>query len=297
MKLIHCQWPDLKVPSGYQVISTDIKSMSALEIERVEIYIPRYMGGVSTLQEIEKFPHLTLVQLLTAGYDDALPYIRKGVRLSNARGVHDYSTAELALGLITHHIIGIRGYVADMSSWTWNDTQRDSLLGKKVAIVGAGAIGRQIEKFLSPLNIDCTFFGRSTREDIHSISELTEMIGDFDIVILILPLTKESRGLISTRELSMMKDGALLVNLARGAIVDTEALVAELKRGRISAALDVTDPEPLPSTHELWRLPNVVITPHVGGNSKAFEPQARAFCEKQLERFVATGELSNEIEI
>ena len=296
MRLIHCQWPDIKVPVDFKVISDDPSQLSQNEKENLEIYIPKYMGGPKVWGEIANFPNLKVVQLLMAGYEEALPHMRKGVRLCNARGVHDQSTAELGIALMASHFLGIKGYIKNMESGKWDGSRRDSLYRKKVAIIGAGSVGTRIKEMLDVFHVECTFFARSARAGIHSISELPTKISKFDAVVLILPLTSESRHLISKRELSLMKPGSLLVNLARGPVVKTDDLVEVLKGGAISAALDVTDPEPLPSDHELWGLPNVIISPHVGGNSSAFEPQARKFLEEQISRYASKGELINEID-
>ena len=296
MKLIHCQWPDLKVPSGYKVIATDPTQLSSSERESVEIYIPKYMGGAKVWSEIANFPNLKVVQLLMAGYEEALPHMRKGLRLCNAKGVHDQSTAELGVALMASHFLGIKSYIKNMESGKWNGAQRDSLYGKKVAIVGAGSVGTRLKEMLDAFKVESNFYARTARAGVNAFSEFSERISEFDAVVLILPLTSESRHLITKKELSSMKRGALLVNLARGAVVKTDDLVSVLKEGLIAAALDVTDPEPLPSDHELWKLPNVIISPHVGGNSSAFEPQARKFLEEQIARYANSGALINEIE-
>ena len=285
MKLIHCQWDDLLIPKGYAITTKSPAELAPSERENVEIYMPKYMGGAAALSAIADFPNLKLVQLLMAGYEDALPHMRKGVRLCNARGVHDQSTAELGVALLASYFLGIKSYLKNMEIGKWDGARRDSLYSKKVAIVGAGSVGTRIKEMLDVFKVESTFFARSARQGVFAISELEQRISGFDAVVLVLPLTSETRHLITLKELSSMKPGGLLVNL----------LVA-LKRGKISAALDVTDPEPLPSDHELWHLTNVIITPHVGGNSNAFEPQAREFLEEQLERYVATGQLINEIE-
>jgi phosphoglycerate dehydrogenase-like enzyme len=296
MKLIHCQWSDLKVPSGYKVIATDPTQLSSSERESVEIYIPKYMGGAKVWSKIANFPNLKVVQLLMAGYEEALPHMRKGLRLCNAKGVHDQSTAELGVALMASHFLGIKSYIKNMESGKWDGAQRDSLYGKKIAIIGAGSVGTRLKEMLDAFKVESIFYARTARAGVNAFSEFSERISEFDAVVLILPLTSESRHLITKKELSSMKHGALLVNLARGAVVKTDDLVSVLKEGLIAAALDVTDPEPLPSDHELWKLPNVIISPHVGGNSSAFEPQARKFLEEQIARYANSGALINEIE-
>jgi len=231
-----------------------------------------------------------------AGYEEALPHMRKGLRLCNAKGVHDQSTAELGVALMASHFLGIKSYIKNMESGKWDGAQRDSLYGKKIAIIGAGSVGTRLKEMLDAFKVESIFYARTARAGVNAFSEFSERISEFDAVVLILPLTSESRHLITKKELSSMKHGALLVNLARGAVVKTDDLVSVLKEGLIAAALDVTDPEPLPSDHELWKLPNVIISPHVGGNSSAFEPQARKFLEEQIARYANSGALINEIE-
>ena len=183
-----------------------------------------------------------------------------------------------------------------MESGKWDGAQRDSLYGKKIAIIGAGSVGTRLKEMLDAFKVESISYARTARAGVNAFSGFSERISEFDAVVLILPLTSESRHLITKKELSSMKRGALLVNLARGAVVKTDDLVSVLKEGLIAAALDVTDPEPLPSDHELWKLPNVIISPHVGGNSSAFEPQARKFLEEQIARYANSGALINEIE-
>ena len=293
---IWCQWADLRIPPTFELDVRPIGELSSAELAEIDIYIPKYMGGAATLTPITQMTKLKWVQLLTAGYEDAIPHLRPGIQLFNARGVHDFSTAELTTAMVLAHLTGLPGYLSDMRSGYWRTSQRDSIYQKKIAIIGAGSVGGKIGEFLAPFNVEITFFARSARPGVRSISELNDAIGSFDVVILIVPLTKETRHLIGKEQLKLVRDGALLVNVARGGVVDTDALLAELKSGRISAALDVTDPEPLPSEHELWRLSNVLITPHVGGNSAAFEPQAKEFLFRQLTALAKGEAMSNQIE-
>jgi phosphoglycerate dehydrogenase-like enzyme len=130
---------------------------------------------------------------------------------------------------------------------------------------------------------------------VRSIAELDSIIGDLDIVILIVPLTEETRNLMDEKRIAAMKSGALLVNVARGPVVNTQALVQALNSGHIKAVVDVTDPEPLPEQHPLWRAPNIIISPHVGGDSAAFEPHGRALVEAQCQRLSKGQALINEI--
>ncbi|MEU2211072.1 2-hydroxyacid dehydrogenase [Streptomyces hygroscopicus] len=241
--------------------------------------------------------NLRVVQTLTAGIDHikpALADLAPGVRLCNARGVHNASTAELALTLILASLRGIPDFVRSQDAGEWRSGFRPALADKSVLIVGYGAIGSAIEDRLVPFECErVTRVARSPRTTergpVHPIDELPRLLPEADVVILVTPLTEATRGLAGAEFLARMKDGALLVNVARGAVVDTKALLSEVESGRLRAALDVTDPEPLPAGHPLWHAPGVLITPHVGGPSSAFLPRAKRLLRDQLNRF-ARGE-------
>ncbi|MDI1290015.1 MAG: NAD(P)-dependent oxidoreductase, partial [bacterium] len=228
-----------------------------------EFFVPAYMGHASTLQQMADMPHLQVCQLLTAGYDNAIPYLRAGVVLCNAAGVHDASTAELAVGLVLSSLRGIDNAARDMAAGRWQLRNRPALADKHVVIVGAGGVGRAIHRRLEPFEVTISVVGRTARPGVLATSDLPMLLPEADVVILALPLDPSTEHMVDASFLASMRDGALLVNVARGGIVDTDALVGELSAGRIRAALDVTDPEPLPANHELWRLPGVLITPHV----------------------------------
>jgi phosphoglycerate dehydrogenase-like enzyme len=251
------------------------------------------MGGAAALAWAAKMPNLKVLQMPNAGYDDALAYVRPGLTLCNAAGVHDASTAELAVALSLASRRGIPDFVRDQDNENWNHGRRTSLSDSKIGVVGFGSIGKQVAKHLSGFDVEVIGFSRSGKDGAKLISELDNYLPTLDVVILILPLNAESKHLFNKERLSKMKDGALLVNVARGPIVDTDALVAELNSGRIFAALDVTDPEPLPVGHPLWKAKNLLLVPHVGGNSTAFEPRCRKLVESQLELLAAGKELKN----
>jgi phosphoglycerate dehydrogenase-like enzyme len=165
-----------------------------------------------------------------------------------------------------------------------------------VLLVGYGAIGEAIEARLRPFEVEVVRVARRGRDGVHPIAELPRLLPDADVVILIVPLTAETRGLVDADFLARMKDGALLVNVARGPVVDTDALLAELTSGRLSAAVDVTDPEPLPADHPLWDAPNLLVSPHVGGASSAMWPRAHRLVRDQLHRFADGEPLANVME-
>ncbi|POX53655.1 2-hydroxyacid dehydrogenase [Streptomyces sp. Ru72] len=246
---------------------------------------------------LKQMRNLKVVQTLTAGVDDITAHLSSivpGVRLCNARGVHEASTAELALALILASLRGIPGFVRAQAEERWQSGFHPALADKSVLIVGYGAIGAAIEDRLAPFEV--ARVARVARRErntarglVHPLSRLSELLPDADVVVLVTPLTEETKGLVDAEFLARMKDGALLVNVARGPIVDTKALLAELESRRITAALDVTDPEPLPAGHPLWHAPGVLISPHVGGPTSAFWPRAKRLLGSQLNRF-AQGE-------
>jgi phosphoglycerate dehydrogenase-like enzyme len=262
-------------------------------LAKITFYVPAYMYGAAALTPIASMSSLQVIQSPNAGVDDVIPLRPKGVVLCNAAGVHDASTAELAVGLAIASRRGFYEFAQNQSKGQWLHTSNASLTDSKVAIVGYGNIGKTISHMLSGFDIDVTSFSRSGKDGALTIDNFDRLLPTFDVIILIVPLNDQTCHLMNVKRLSAMKDGASLVNVARGAIIDTDALVAELNTGRIYCALDVTDPEPLPAGHPLWSAPNSIITPHVGGDSKAFEPRGRALVEAQLARFSAGQPLIN----
>lgn len=254
-------------------------------LELCEVYVPTYMSPRATLPITEYMPNLRLIQLMTAGVDAHRGKIPPGVTLCNAKGVHDASTAELAVGLILASKRGIPKFVRDAQIGKWESLHAQALADSKVLILGYGSIGRALEDRLIPFEVEIIRVARSERPGVHPITELESLLGEMDVVVVAVPLTESSAGLVDAKFLAQMKDGALLVNLARGPVVVTEDLVAELKTGRLAAALDVTDPEPLPPEHALWSLPNCLISPHVGGNTSAFFPRIEKLVRENLTRY------------
>lgn len=265
---------------------------------RCAFYCVPYMKPAQVCtRPLPAMTNLRVVQTLTAGIDHikpALADLAPGVRLCNARGVHDASTAELALTLILASLRGVPDFVRGQDAEEWRSGFRPALADKSVLIVGYGAIGSAIEDRLVPF--ECERVARVARSPrttergpVHPIDALPRLLPEADVVVLVTPLTEATRGLVGTEFLSRMKDGALLVNVSRGGVVDTKALLTELESGRLRAALDVTDPEPLPAGHPLWHAPGVLISPHVGGPTSAFLPRAKRLLRDQLHRY-ARGE-------
>ena len=288
------QWSDLHVPDGITLLSPENFPLDSSDLSQIDMYVPSYMGGAKALSYAAQMPNLSILQMLNAGYDDALAYLRPGLTLCNARGVHDASTAELAVGLAIASRRGFNEFAADQRNGVWNHRRFPALSDSKVGIIGFGSIGKEVARKLSGFDVDITAFTQSGREGTVAISQLDQHLPALDIVILILPLSDSSRHMFNAQRLSLMKDGALLINVARGPIIETDALIKELNQKRIFAAVDVTDPEPLPENHPLWKAPNLIIVPHVGGNSAAFEPRGRKLIESQLQ-LIATGAPLNHI--
>jgi phosphoglycerate dehydrogenase-like enzyme len=257
-------------------------------IGQVEFFVAPYTFKPPSLAVTARMPSLRVLQTLTAGYDHVLPYLPDGVTLCNARGVHDASTAELALTLILSSLRGIPDFVVGQQREEWRHADYPALADKTVLILGYGSIGGAIERRLLPFETQVIRVASKARpdEEVHGADELAGLLPQADVVIVITPLTPATRQLVDTEFLANMRDGALLVNVSRGGVVDTDALVAELQSGRLRAALDVTDPEPLPAGHPLWRAPGVLISPHVGGNSSAFLPRAQRLVREQVARYV-----------
>lgn len=259
-------------------------------------YVVPYMKGPQiAVRPLDAMSAVRVVQTLSAGIDHVEPglgLLPAGVRLCNAKGVHEASTAELALALILASLRGFPGFVHGQDKEEWRAGFYPALADKSVLIVGYGSIGSAIEDRLEPF--ECARVARvarsartTARGPVHTLDDLPALLPQADIVILSTPLNASTQGLVGAEFLKAMRDGALLVNVARGQVVDTDALLSELECGRLRAALDVTDPEPLPAGHPLWHAPHVLITPHVGGSTSAFLPRAKRLLAAQLTRFAA----------
>lgn len=268
--------------------------------DEVKVVVPPYMGAGRRFPAIAHTPSVELVQLLTAGYEDVQALLPEGVALANAAGVHDASTAELALALTLAALRDFPAFHAAQQEGRWLPTTiRPALADKRVLILGYGSIGRAIAARFTPFEVDLTAVASRARagdalvRSVHSVDDLPELLPEHDVVVVVVPLGPATAGLVDDAFLAAMPDGALLVNVARGGVVDTDALVKHLEVGRLLAALDVTDPEPLPAGHPLWSSPGVLITPHVGGASTAFRPRAVRLLREQLGAYAAGRPLRN----
>ncbi|UNS97845.1 2-hydroxyacid dehydrogenase [Streptomyces tubbatahanensis] len=246
---------------------------------------------------LARLPHLRAVQSLSAGVEKLQPLLPPGVALHNGRGLHDASTAEHALGLILAAQRELPRWAADQSAGRWEPHFTRSLADSRVALVGYGSIGRALEARLVACEAEVIRVASRARPDerVHGVDELRDLLPRVDVLVLVLPETPATRGLLSTAELAALPDGALVVNVGRGRTLDTDALLAETRAGRLRAALDVTDPEPLPAEHPLRQAPGVLVTPHVAGGSASFRPRAERLIAEQIRRWGAGDELLNPV--
>jgi len=278
-------------------LDVSVWDLTSSPLRPCSFVVTPYLDAGPLLPRLAEVERLEVVQTLTAGYENVLPHLPEGVTLCSAAGVHDSSTAELAVGLAIAAQRGIGDAARDAVTGTWDAWARPSLADRRVLVVGVGGVGSAIADRLAAFEVGLTRVGTRARDDarghVHAAGELPGLLAEAEIVILACPLTPGTRGMADAAFLAAMPDGALLVNVARGPVVVTDALLAEVGSGRLRAALDVTDPEPLPAEHPLWHAPGVLITPHVGGNTSAFVPRARALLRDQLTRFAQGRPLRN----
>jgi phosphoglycerate dehydrogenase-like enzyme len=258
------------------------------EAARAQVWVPPGGGaGVPDNGFLESLPELRLVQLVSAGAEAFVGRLPAGVVLCNARGAHTPATAEWAVAATLAAQRGLPFFVREQDAGRWSFSTHGTLVGARVLVVGAGDIGRTIGRMMAGFDVELSLVARTPREDVRGVDELPELLPHADVVVVVVPVTPETRGMVDTGFLAAMPDGALLVNAARGAVVDTDALLAELTAGRLRAALDVTDPEPLPAGHPLWSAPGLLLTPHVAGTVPRAGERGQQAVTDQLARLLA----------
>jgi phosphoglycerate dehydrogenase-like enzyme len=248
------------------------------------------------IKALARMPKLRVIQTLSAGVDWLLPSVPPGVTLCDARGTRDGPVAEWVLGAILASLKHFGDARDSQRAHDWRWREPDELAGKTVMILGYGSIGLAVERLLRASDAEVIRVARHARPGVHAVDELASLLGLADIVVVLLPLTSATAGLLDREMLGQMREGALLVNAARGSIVDTEALLELLQVGRIRAALDVTEPEPLPADHQLWDAPGLLITPHFAGDTRGAERRAFALVGEQVRRYVSSEPLVNVVE-
>jgi phosphoglycerate dehydrogenase-like enzyme len=253
----------------------------------IDLLVLPYSTSAAMLRDLAGV-QVGAVQSQSLGYDGVSEVLPPGIAYCNAVGVHEGPTAELAVGLILASERGLDVMARAQPAGGWDRQWSPGLLGRSVLIIGVGGVGGAVEKRLAPFDPTISRVARSARADesgpIHSMDSLPELLPLADIVVIAVPLTTETTGLVSADFLDQLKPGALLVNVSRGAIVDTEALTERVRSGAIRAALDVIEPEPLPADHPLWTLPGVIITPHVGGNVSSMTSRIDPIVRRQIDR-------------
>jgi phosphoglycerate dehydrogenase-like enzyme len=282
------------LPEGVEFVEWDLRAEPP--VEHIDLVVPVYLGSNKPLANVAAVTP-KLVQVQSIGYDGLADLLPAGITLANAATVHEASTAELTVGLILASQRGIPDFVRAERTGEWLQSQRPSLADRRVLLIGYGGVGAAIEARLQPFEVELTRVASSAREDergrIHGIDELPEVLPHAEIVIVVVPLTDGTRGLIDDAFLAALPDDALVVNVARGPVADTDALVEHATSGRIRLALDVTDPEPLPADHPLWSLPNVLVSPHIGGATSAMLPRMARLLRRQIEHLLADEEPEN----
>ncbi|WP_353055588.1 NAD(P)-dependent oxidoreductase [Leucobacter sp. CX87] len=279
--------------AGAEIVRWDLSTPPPRD--RFDIVVPPYMDGPAVLRALAGVS-VGLVQSQSIGFDGVADFLPDGMPFANAATVHETSTAELAIGLTLAMQRGLPDFVRAGDEGRWAPARHASLADRRVLLVGYGGVSRAIEARLAGFEVELTRVARTARTThndageevpVHGIDELPALLAAAEIVIVAVPLSAETRGLFDAAALARLSDGALLVNVARGPVVDTGALVAELSRGRIRAALDVTDPEPLPAEHPLWGCPNLLVSPHVGGASTAMIPRMARLVRRQIGHLLA----------
>ena len=261
----------------------------------VDLWVPHYATSAGVIDRGHDLSGLRVVQLQSAGYDGVAERLPAGITLCNATGVHDDATAEHAVGLIIASLRGIPEAVRGHGHWEPMPGRR-SLADSQVLVLGYGSIGRALTERLLPMKAEVTAVASRERDDalvgrVRATADLPVLLPDQDVVVVLVPLTDDTRGLVDDAFLGLLPDGALVVNVARGPVVDTDAVLRHA--GRLRFALDVTDPEPLPDGHPLWDAPDVLITPHVAGGTTAMLPRVAALVRAQLVRLAAGEPLAN----
>ena len=280
------------LPEGVELHLIPDGSLPPKEILEAEFLIPPY-DSHPVLQLLGQMPKLAVVQAISAGTDWLLPSVPPGITVCSARGTRDIAVAEWVLGAIFAMEKRLPTFFQHQREHVWSHELLEEIAGKRALLVGYGSIGRHVGDRLTALGVQVEGVASKARADIHGVEDLPRLLGAADIVVLTVPLTPLTRHLFDDRMLSLMRPAALLVNASRGAVLDTDALLTHLASGHIRAALDVTDPEPLPREHPLWDAPGVLITPHLAGDSPQAEDRVYRFIGEQIRRYAKGEPLEN----
>jgi phosphoglycerate dehydrogenase-like enzyme len=275
---------------AYAPAGVDVRDLDDAPLDQVEFAVPTWRRRI----DVAAMPALRVVQVLSAGTDWIEGSIPEGVTLCNARGTRDVPVAEWVVAAILGASSGLLRCAREHEARSWEHFRPAEVAGSTVLVVGLGSIGQAVRRRLEALRAEVVGVAREARPGVFPVGSLPELLPRADVVVVLTPLTDQTRGLVDAAFLAALPDGALVVNAARGAVVDADALVAELDTGRLRAVLDVTDPEPLPAEHPLWDAPGLLaVTPHVAGDSVAAERRAIRFAAEQLGRYARGEPLRN----
>jgi phosphoglycerate dehydrogenase-like enzyme len=320
--MLRVGYPATVLPELLSVFPADVELVSISDKVDANIEIDVWIPDPYSTRAVRAWPHLRGVKLvlaMMAGTEWIPGTVGPHVTICNAHGAHNISTAEWTLTAILASLKYFPLYfdIQNSAKWTrrfeadahyaaitgdrravYPPVMQEELTGKTVLLVGYGAIGKEIERMLEPFRVELLRVARTprTEPEVHPVQELDRLLPKAQVIILIVPSTAETRHLIDAPRLALMQQGTLLVNAARGPVVDTDALVAALEGGKIRAAVDVTDPEPLPPEHPLWHCPNLLLTPHIGGSTPQFSPRALATAAAELRRYMRGEPLRNVVQ-
>lgn len=274
---------------GVAAVRYDPTAALPAEAATAEVFVPPFLATDTVVELLDQVPEVRLVQLLSAGAEHWIGKVPDGVVLSDCRGAHGGATAEWVVAVLLAVYRELPGFVRAQEQSRWAQHGTGELAGKRVLIVGAGDLAENAVRRMTPFGVTTTLVGSRARVGVHGIDEIADLLPHHDACVLVVPLTEATRGLVDAAFLRAMPDGAVLVNAARGPVVDTDALTTELTSGRLRAALDVTEPEPLPAGHPLWTAPGLLLTPHVGGSVTSAMRSAYTVAAEQIAAF-ARGE-------
>ncbi|MFB9907980.1 2-hydroxyacid dehydrogenase [Allokutzneria oryzae] len=277
----------LSTVDGVRAVVLDAENPDPAQLAEADVFVPPFLSVGKLVHLMERMPKLKLVQLLTAGVEAWIGHRPEGVLLSNCRGAHGGSTAEWAFAALLSIYRDLPAFDEARRAGEWAFHVTDTMQDKRMLVVGAGDLGQQLRRRFDAFDAHTTLVGTRARDGVHGVDELPGLLGEHDAVIMVVPMTDQTHHMVNAEFLAHMRDGAILVNAARGPVVDTDALVAELNSGRLRAALDVTDPEPLPPGHPLWTAKNLVLTPHVAGSVTGRSERAWAIVARQISLYAA----------
>ncbi len=283
------------LPEDVHVLVWDGSGEAPDGAQDIELFVGLYNAPPPSRETFDALPKLKVIQLLSAGVEPWLPVVPDGVELCNGRGIHGGSTAELAVAGLLALLRRLPHSWRAQERHEWDRVPARGLDGRRVLVLGAGDIGDRVAATARIFDADVTVVARRSRDGVRALDELPQLLPQQDVVVVALPQTPQTAGLVDADFLAALPDGAVVVNVARGGIVDTDALLAELTSRRLHAFLDVTDPEPLPADHPLWDAPNLLLTPHVGGGTAGWDRRAYRLVAAQVRRLVAGEPLENRV--